>query len=115
MVRMGSMLIKKDLAELTRVEAPPERTTGSSEYAPIEESPEAMLIGLTVDEALAELDIKLDNCTALGLRRLRVIHGRGRLMRGVTDWLRHDRRVRSVSIAPPEEGGTGASVVMIRG
>lgn len=115
MVRMGSMLIKKDLAELTRVEAPPERTTGSSEYAPIEESPEAMLIGLTVDEALAELDIKLDNCTALGLRRLRVVHGRGRLMQGVTDWLRHDRRVRSVSIAPPEEGGTGASVVMIRG
>ncbi len=115
MVRMGAVLMKKDLTELTRVEPGPERTTGTSEYAPIEESPEAMLIGLTVDEAVAELDIKLDNCTALGLRRLRVVHGRGRLMRGVTEWLRHDRRVRSVSIAPPEEGGTGASVVLIRG
>lgn len=115
MVRLGSMLLKKDLTDLTKVDTPAERTLSSSEYQPLNESPEAMLLGMTVDEALVELDIKLDNCTALGLRRLRVVHGKGRLMRGVTDWLRKDRRVRSVSLAAPEEGGTGASVVLLKG
>ena len=87
----------------------------SSEYQTPSESPEAMLLGLTVDEAVVELDIKLDNCTSMGLSRLRVVHGKGRLMKGVTDWLRRDRRVKSGSMASPEEGGTGASIVTVKG
>jgi len=115
MVRFGSMLIKKDLALLTKLTPRSDSTAASSEYEPIEEKAEAILLGLTVDEAIVELDIKLDNYTALGLKRLRVVHGKGRLMLGVTDWLRRDRRVRSLSIAPPEEGGTGASIVFLKG
>ena len=115
MVRLGSMLVKKDLSLLIRVDTPEKVKASSSEYQTPSESPEAMLLGLTVDEAIAELDIKLDNCAAMGLKRLRVIHGKGRLMKGVTDWLRRDRRVRSVSMAAPEEGGTGASIVTVKG
>jgi DNA mismatch repair protein MutS2 len=115
MVRLGSMLLKKELTELTIVDTPAERTVAVSEYTTPSENPEAMLLGLTIDEAVAELDIKLDNCTASGLKRLRVIHGKGRLMKGVTDWLRRDRRVSTVSMAAPEEGGTGASIVIVKG
>lgn len=115
MVRLGSMLLKKEKGHLEKVSAPEPADASASEYMTPEERPEAMLIGLTVDEAVAELDIKMDNCVAAGLRRLRVVHGKGRLMKGVTDWLRGDRRVRSVSMAPPEEGGAGASIVLLRG
>lgn len=115
MVRLGVMLLKKDLADLTKIETPEKAADSVSEYLTPSESPEAMLLGMTVDEAIVELDIKLDNCIAMGLQRLRIIHGKGRLMKGVTDWLRRDRRVSSVTMAPPEEGGTGASIVKVKG
>ncbi len=115
MVRVGSVLLRKKLTELTKIDHPEEKQGASSVYQAIEESPEANLLGMTVDEAIAELDIKLDNCTAIGLRRIRVIHGKGRLMQGVTDWLRRDKRLKSVSMASPEEGGTGASIIVLRG
>jgi DNA mismatch repair protein MutS2 len=115
MVRIGSVLVKKKLSSLVLINIPEEEYFGSSEYEPIQESPVSDLLGMTVDEAVAELDIKLDNCVAVGLKRIRVVHGKGRLMKGITDWLRHDRRLESVTIAPPEEGGAGASIVVLRG
>jgi len=115
MVRIGSVLVKKKLSDLVKTDIPEEEREGSSEYQAIQESPEADLLGMTVDEAIAELDIKLDNCVAVGLKRIRVVHGKGRLMEGITHWLRRDRRLESVTIAPPEEGGAGASIVVLRG
>lgn len=115
MVRIGSILVRKKLNQLMKLVAPEEKITASSVYQAIEESPETNLLGLTVDEAIAELDIKLDNCTAIGLKRIRVVHGKGRLMQGVTEWLRGDKRLKSVSIASPEEGGTGASILILKG
>ena len=115
MVRIGSILVKKKLTQLTKLAPPEEKQVASSEYKAIEENPEAVLLGMTVDEAIAELDIKLDNCTAIGLKRIRVVHGKGRLMQGVTEWLRRDKRLKSVSIASPEEGGTGASIIILKG
>lgn len=115
MVRIGSILVKRKLTQLTKLASPEEKQGASSEYQPIEENPEANLLGMTVDEAIAELDIKLDNCIAIGLKRIRVVHGKGRLMRGVTEWLKRDKRLKSVSIASPEEGGTGASIIILKG
>ncbi len=115
MIRIGSILVKKKLTRLTKLAPPEKKQDASSEYQAIEENPEANLLGMTVDEAIAELDIKLDNCIAIGLKRIRVVHGKGRLMQGVTEWLRRDKRLKSVSIASPEEGGTGASIVILRG
>lgn len=115
MVRIGSVLVRKKLPQLTIVDPPKEKKSSSSVYQAIEENPEANLLGMTVDEAIAELDIKLDNCVAIGLKRIRVIHGKGRLMQGITKWLRRDKRLKSVSMASPEEGGTGASIVLLRG
>lgn len=115
MVRMGPLLVKKDLSALSPSDAPKKATVSISEYETPSESPEVLLLGMTVDEALSELDIKIDNCSAAGLKRLRVVHGKGRLMKGVTDWLRHDSRVQKVTMAAGEEGGAGASIVILRG
>ncbi|PIE53090.1 hypothetical protein CSA37_03045 [Candidatus Fermentibacteria bacterium] len=115
MVRVGPMLLKRNSEELSIINEPEAEATAAAEYEPVQENPEAILLGQTVDEAIVELDIKLDNCSALGLKRLRVVHGKGRLMQGVIEWLRRDRRVRSVSMAPPEEGGVGASIVILKG
>ncbi|MCK5785639.1 MAG: Smr/MutS family protein [Candidatus Sabulitectum sp.] len=115
MVRIGSVLVKKKLSQLIKLAPFEEKLTASSEYQAIQEKPEANLLGMTVDEAIAELDIKLDNCAAIGLKRIRVVHGKGRLMQGVIEWLRRDKRLKSVSMASPEEGGTGASIVLLKG
>ena len=115
MVRIDSIFVKKKLTQLTKLVPAKEKQVASFEFQAIEENPEANLLGMTVDEAIAELDIKLDNCIAISLKRIRVIHGKGRLMQGVTEWLRHDRRIKSISIASPEEGGTGASIIVLRG
>ncbi len=115
MVRIGSILVKKKIDQLQILPKPDIPKKATSEYNAIEESPEANLLGLTIDEAIAELDIKLDNCVAINFKRIRVIHGKGRLMQGVTEWLRHDKRLKSVSIAPPEEGGVGASIIILKG
>ncbi len=115
MIRFGAVLIKKDISSLTKLAKPEQEKVALFEYSAIEEKPEVMLLGMTVDEAIAELDIKLDNCLVVSIKRIRIVHGKGRLMKGITDWLRHDRRVKSLSIALPSEGGTGASIVILKG
>ncbi len=113
-VRSGNILLSMPVASLTPVEAPEPAAPGVPRWDPIPVSPEVNLLGLTVEEAVGELDRRMDDASASGLFRLRVIHGKGALMAGVTGWLRRDRRVRSVSQASPAEGGAGASVVLLK-
>jgi DNA mismatch repair protein MutS2 len=76
---------------------------------------EINLIGLRVDEAVMELEKYLDDALLAGLENVRVIHGKGTgaLRRGVHEYLRGHRHVRSFTIAEREEGGEGATVVML--
>lgn len=112
-VRSGSFLLTRPVASLSVREAPAPAPARVPEWAPILESPEVNLLGKTVDEAIGELDHRMDNAMASGLFRLRVVHGKGTLMAGVTGWLKRDRRVRSLTQASPAEGGTGASIVLL--
>jgi DNA mismatch repair protein MutS2 len=113
-VRSGSFLLSMPMDSLTPAKAPEPAAPGVSQWDPIPVSPEVNLLGMTVDDAIGELDERMDNASASGLFRLRVVHGKGALMAGVTAWLRRDRRVRSVTQASPAEGGTGASIVMLK-
>ena len=74
------------------------------------------LVGLTVDEALPQVDKFLDNAAISERREVRVIHGRGigqrraemrRLFAARED-------VAAFSDAPPERGGNGATVVLFK-
>ncbi len=75
-------------------------------------SPKLDLRGLTSDEAVAQLEKYLDDALLAGLPRVVVVHGKGTgaLRRAVHEALRGFPGVR-FSLAAPEEGGDGVTVV----
>ena len=77
---------------------------------------EINLIGRTVDEATEELEKYLDRAFLAGLPRVRVIHGHGAgiLRRGVREFLKNHPHVATLTEAPQNEGGQGATVVELR-
>jgi DNA mismatch repair protein MutS2 len=79
-------------------------------------SAEISLRGMTVDEALYELEKYLDQAMLAGLNRFRVIHGKGTgaLRQAVQQYLKGNPVVKSVYLAEQNEGGLGASVVELK-
>jgi DNA mismatch repair protein MutS2 len=77
---------------------------------------EINLIGRTVDEATEELERYLDRAFLAGLERVRVIHGHGAgiLRRGVREFLKSHPHVTTITEAPQNEGGQGATLVELR-
>ncbi len=77
---------------------------------------EINLIGRTVDEATEELEKYLDRAFLAGLPRIRVIHGHGAgiLRRGVREFLKSHPHVATLTEAPQNEGGQGATLVELR-
>lgn len=80
-------------------------------------SSELDLRGLTVEEALAEVDKYLDDACLAGLPRARIIHGKGTgaLRQAVRDFIRTHPHVKGFEPGGPAEGGDGVTVVAIRG
>jgi DNA mismatch repair protein MutS2 len=78
---------------------------------------EIKLIGQRVEEALPRLDKWLDEAVLRGLERVRIVHGKGTgaLRRAVVELLEDHPHVKSHSLAPPEEGGAGVTVVELKG
>ena len=77
---------------------------------------EINLIGRTVDEAEQELEKYLDRAFLAGLPRVRIIHGHGAgiLRRGVREFLKSHPHVATITEAPQNEGGQGATLVELR-
>jgi DNA mismatch repair protein MutS2 len=75
-----------------------------------------VLIGATVDEAIARAEKFLDDALLADERRLRFVHGHGtgRLRDGLTKFLRQHPLVASVSLAADNEGGPGATIVELK-
>lgn len=114
-VRSGSFMLTRPLCRLSlREDDPGAPGAKVPEWEPVQGSSEVNLLGRTVEEAIAELDHCLDSALACGLFRIRVVHGKGALMAGVTRWLKADRRLKSLSQASPPEGGAGASILVLK-
>jgi DNA mismatch repair protein MutS2 len=118
LVEVGKMRVEVAPADL----APPKVPIGDEHRAIAEKlqiakslsvAPEINLIGTTVDEATVELEKYLDDAFLAGLPSVRIIHGKGTgaLRRGIHEYLRRSRHVRSFSLADRDEGGEGATVV----
>lgn len=75
--------------------------------------PEISVRGLSVDEALREVDLWLDRLLRAGVSSGRIIHGRGTgtLRRSIHEHLRQLPFVKKFDLAPPEEGGEGVTIV----
>ena len=76
-------------------------------------SPEINLLGKTVDEAVAELDKYLDDALLSHLNSVRVIHGKGTgaLRKGIHEYLRRQKHVKSYRLAEFGEGDAGVTIV----
>lgn len=79
-------------------------------------SPQLSLIGQRADEAVQSLDHYLDETYGAGLRRVRIVHGKGTgaLRRAVHDHLREHPLVEEFATADADEGGAGATVVTLK-
>jgi DNA mismatch repair protein MutS2 len=77
---------------------------------------ELMIIGKTVDQATDEAEKFLDAALLSDSRRLRIVHGHGtgRLREAMTKFFREHPLVSSVTPAPENEGGNGATIVELK-
>ncbi len=121
-VRAGRMELDLQLAELAKPQSKSEtgrkKTPAGTWRVNIEESDqrELKLIGMRVDEALAELETFISHAAAAGVREVRVIHGigTGRLRDAVREELGRHPLVENHRSGEPHEGRDGATVVTLR-
>jgi DNA mismatch repair protein MutS2 len=106
------------LAQEERVSPKP----GGKEFEPLHElssaSPglELNVRGLTVSEALRELDLYLDRLILHEIHKAAIIHGRGTgtLRRAIREFLAADGRVTQFYPAPARQGGDGITIVELK-
>jgi DNA mismatch repair protein MutS2 len=101
----------------SKTAAPSARPTSSRVKTPDPRAAaELVVIGATVDEALARLEKFLDDALLADNRRLRIVHGHGtgRLRDAIRAFLKEHALVASVAAAPDNEGGQGATVIELK-
>lgn len=79
-------------------------------------SPEINLLGKTVDEAIYELDKYLDDAILSHLNSVRIVHGKGTgaLRKGIHEFLRRQRHVKSFRLGEFGEGDAGVTIAELR-
>jgi len=121
-VRAGRMELDVLLTDLSAPRGAAGRSGKKTPAAPWKvdivesEQRELKLIGMRVDEALAELEPFINHAHAAGLREVRIIHGvgSGRLRDVVREELERHPLVEGHRPGEPHEGRDGATVVMLR-
>lgn len=115
-VEVRGKRVSLPLSSLLPAEAPAE-SPAPRPMVPIPQtvSLELSVRGLTVEEALRQVDLWLDRLTRAGLSQGRIIHGRGTgaLRRSIHEHLRALPFVQEFRLAPPEEGGDGVTIVIL--
>ena len=77
---------------------------------------EINVIGLTVHEALPEVEAFIDSAVISNLEEVRIVHGvgTGKLRAGIHDFLRTHRNVAEFRLGKYGEGETGVTIVKIK-
>ena len=77
---------------------------------------EINLIGQRAEDACSQVDKLLDSAALAEVDRIRIIHGHGMgiLKRAVADLLAKHPHVQKFYLAPPEQGGSGATIVELK-
>ena len=78
-------------------------------------SSEINLLGMTVDEAIPELDKYLDDACIAHLHQVRVVHGKGTgaLRAGIHKHLKKVKAVKEFHLAEFGEGDAGVTIVLL--
>ena len=77
---------------------------------------ECDLRGMNVEEGIMELERHIDRCMRLGLDEISVIHGKGTgvLRKGIQDYLRKCKFVKSFRLGTYGEGESGVTIVTLK-
>ena len=77
---------------------------------------ECDLRGMNVEEGILELERHIDRCMRQGLDELTVIHGKGTgvLRKGIQDYLRKNKFVKSYRLGTFGEGESGVTIVTLK-
>ena len=124
-VQMGILRSQVHISDLEIIEEPSPYTakkfsrTSKGKIAmgkSLSVSPEINLLGKTVDEAVTELDKYLDDALLSHLNTVRVVHGKGTgaLRKGIHEYLRRQKHVKSYRLAEFGEGDAGVTVVELK-
>jgi len=78
---------------------------------------EINIIGHRAEEACQEVDKFLDSAALAQVERVRIVHGHGMgiLKRAIADLLKSNPHAEKFYSAPPEQGGSGATIVELKG
>jgi len=120
-VQMGALRSQVNIKDLVLIDAPAAPApstvkTGKSKIKmskSLSVSTELMLLGKTVDEALAELDKYLDDAYLAHVPQVRIVHGKGTgaLRTAVHNYLRRHKGVKSYRLGTFGEGDAGVTIV----
>jgi len=115
-IEAGGKRLSVPLADLAAI--PRKTLVRSTVSVPETSGPlfEIHVIGRTVEEAIEEVDRAIDHAISSGDETLRVVHGHGtgRLRSGLREFLRKHRAVASYRAGKANEGGEGATVVVLK-
>ena len=124
-VQMGILRSQVNISDLEIIEEPspytPKKLNRTSKgrigmSKSLSVSPEINLLGKTVDEAVAELDKYLDDAILSHLNTVRVVHGKGTgaLRKGIHEFLRRQKHVKSYRLGEFGEGDAGVTIVELK-
>jgi DNA mismatch repair protein MutS2 len=124
-IAIGSAFMTVDTIEITRKEKTKsssklrgKRPVGSvrADAAQGDFSPEIMLRGMTVDEALEALEKFLDDAVLAGVGQVYIVHGKGtgRLRKNLSNYLKSHKGVESIRIGDWNEGGHGVTIARLK-
>lgn len=120
-IQVGIMSVRSNINDIERSEskeeAKVEKKTRSINKAKSKNiSSEINLIGRTVDEAIILLDKYLDDAYLARLKEVRIIHGKGTgtLRDAIRKYLQNSKHVIEYREADYTEGGSGATVAVIK-
>ena len=120
-IACGSIKTRCKISELSMVGgAPPKknevrvRSAGAS--APSKPMLEINVLGMTVPEALYEVDNFIDRAVMDNLEEIKVIHGvgTGKLRSAIADRLRSHKNVKSFRLGRYGEGETGVTIITLK-
>ncbi|MBR7082996.1 MAG: Smr/MutS family protein, partial [Clostridia bacterium] len=108
------MLIDGETVTVREKPKKPRPSSGEKEIRAM--SNEIDLRGQYGDDACFMLDKFVDEAKMAGLNEIRIIHGKGTgaLRKAITEYLRHDVRIKSLRLGGLGEGDTGVSIAELK-
>lgn len=114
--RRDELKLVNAAAPLTKIESKLPRGVSADVRVDEDFKPELNLLGTTVAEAEDRVDKFLDEAFMAGAESVRIVHGHGKgaLRQAVTSLLKGHTHVQSYGFAPPNEGGAGATIALLK-